>query len=98
MYGIIDAVKQANAAQLKYIPFPYDTSIPDVTPWASCMVLTLSAFLTMEVHMAAPIKTKSADRTDNVAERKNKNVFRSTPVNSESAVNIVPSRRKKYAT
>lgn len=74
------ADKQANAAQLRYIPFPYETSMPDMMPWASCIVLTLSTFLTIAVQMAAPIKMNRADRTDIVAEKRNRTVFRSTPL------------------
>ena len=80
MEGIVAANKQANAAQLRYIPFPYDTSMPDKMPVAICIVLTLSTFLTIAVQMATPIKMNSADRMDIVVEKRNKTVLRSIPL------------------
>lgn len=74
------ANKQTNAAQLRYIPFPNDTEMPDEMPWASCIVLTLSTFLSIAVQMAAPIKMNSADRMDIVVEKRNRAVLRSTPL------------------
>jgi len=94
MEGIIAANKQANAAQLRYIPVPYDTSMPDKMPLASCIVLMLSSFLTIAVQMAAAIRMNSADRMDIVVEKKKKTVLRSIPANNENAANSVPSNRK----
>ena len=80
MEGIVAANKQTNAAQLRYTPFPYDTSMPDRIPCLSCIVLTLSAFLTIAVQMAAPIKMNIADRMDIEVETRNRTVLRSIPL------------------
>ena len=58
MYGTVDAIKHANAAHARYIPFPISTSMPTGTMfpgWPTMTVLMLCAFLTMTVQMTAPM-------------------------------------------
>lgn len=94
IYGTIEAVKHAKAAQLRYTPDPYDMLIPSRTPDEICKVFMLSAFLTKDVHIAAPIKTKIVDKMANAAEMKKRKVFLRTPVSNERNAKRVPSNKK----
>lgn len=90
MYGMIEATRHAHAAHARRIPLPTSTVIPNGTGDAlgtlTVNVLMSWAFLTMTVHITAPMRSRTAPMTAKIVEVKKPNACLSIPLSQERQV------------
>lgn len=97
MYGTMDTVRQANAAQVKYSPGPAVVIMPCGTVDPLEVIVTLfidAAFEMITVHNEAPTRSRKLPKTESDDESRKATVCFKTPVTNASAVQMVAKRMR----
>lgn len=83
IYGMMDAMRQANAAHARNIPLPTSTKIPSDTGADGCPTsiwLISSAFLTMIVQITTPMRSNKLPMIANMVDTRKASVCRNMPL------------------